>query len=55
MTYEERKQTIQNKINNIQDFFEKMEAAQELIDLDIEYGKIKPNSGEYFECVGCGS
>lgn len=56
MTFEQRKQQIEEKLLQAKDFLEKMELEDQITSLEIEFGLRESDSYNYEtpECWGCG-
>lgn len=54
MTYEQEIAQLEQELETIQDFSERMEKMDEILEIKKKHGKIIPG-GEYFQCVGCSS
>lgn len=56
MTYDKELEILQSKLKEIDDFDQRMEVMDEIINLKVKYGLIQtPNLNGPIECVGCGS
>jgi hypothetical protein len=56
MSYESEKELLEKKLDGVDDFFQRMEIMDEIINLKVKYGLLQtPNLNGPIECVGCGS